>query len=108
MATKTKLTKEIREEVRAAVYKRHNIAHEFVALDDDDIRRTQVCSNSRSAKCSGKTATHARANKVYCATCYERCNKERSRIEVRAKAQVAALLDAIQDGADAQALIAAL
>lgn len=104
----TKLTKKTRDDVRAAIYRRHNIAHEFVALPEDDIRRTQVCSNSRSAKCSGKTATHARANKVYCATCYERCNAERSRIEVRAKAQLDAVLAAITDGADAQEFIDSL
>lgn len=92
------VSKKQREELRAVIYRAHKVAHEYVQLPEDDMRRAQICSNSRSAKCNGERAEYSRANKVYCAACYERTNKARMAIVRRADAVLANVISDITEG----------
>lgn len=80
MATKFKMTEEQTQALRDRIYTRHNVKHGFQILEEYDERREFKCSNHKSSKCSGEKATWLRANKIYCETCKNRCDKERRKI----------------------------
>ena len=99
MATKaSKLTDEQVQELRTKIWADMAIATPILALEEDDIRRTQVCSNAKSPHCPGEKATHRRAGKVLCQKCAERTGKARARIEARAQVRLQETLDGIRDG----------
>lgn len=107
MASKTKtpkpeatpnLTPEGQEALRVAIWRNRDIITELQPLDADDPRRERTCSNSRSHKCPGGTATHVRGNKLLCESCAERISAARKRIETRARETLDREIERIQKG----------
>lgn len=82
-----KVTPEQREALTRALYHKRHVKTGYLDLDENDERRTRVCSNSRSQHCPGHKAVASRGNKIYCQVCQERTNKKRGAI-VRAADEV--------------------